>query len=556
VGNKLFYFTQSEVQQFRQENKNGYTLLYIPNIFYEKSLVFKNWCNYYGDINFGIKALSAFFLYPPRYSATWILLVLLLVLYKNKLSKFGAFLVRHKKGAGLVLFGAILFIAFVLRWNGYVRHSGWTDEIHSATVTGNPTLPFLAIFNDNGNPPFYFMLLRWWFMLFGWTEEAGTMLSVVLGTLACGTLYVFVKPFFGSKTALCAAFFVAISGFVIGYSQEMRSYIFKICFVPLAGFAFLNCVKRISFKNVLLYIVLGACIVNAHYYGILFIMANFFFFVFYKFQTRSWKWKQIIAFSAANIVIALSFMPFFLYMILVNNYNFSREFKPGVGHVFLFCVLAVLVISFFIFKKDLRKQNERFGVMDSRQILFSGYILVCPILIYCLSFGISFVKPMITFRYLWPVCAPFMFALAAVFVRSVSAQRNLRYLTPLLVYMFAVALNGIIPDIPSGGTEGYREARAYIAADTAAHTDQRAALLIDTSENAKYYGYAALPVYSPDSTFDVLYVYNDIFHMHEMEMYDTMRDKHISDSNILKVYFDYNYPREDGGMIIKKYLRE
>jgi hypothetical protein len=54
VGNKLFYFTQSEIQQFRQEQKNGYTLLYLPNFFYEKSLVFKNWCNYYGDINFGL----------------------------------------------------------------------------------------------------------------------------------------------------------------------------------------------------------------------------------------------------------------------------------------------------------------------------------------------------------------------------------------------------------------------------------------------------------------------------------------------------------------------
>jgi uncharacterized membrane protein len=130
------------------------------------------------------------------------------------------------------MLGLIVATALMLRWNGYIRHSGWTDEIFAAVHAGNPNLPFISTFGDSGNLPFYFILLRYWFTLFGWTESLGTMLSVLLGTGAFFFLYALVKPFMGRKTTLYAALFVALSGFAIGYSQEMRAYILKMFLVP------------------------------------------------------------------------------------------------------------------------------------------------------------------------------------------------------------------------------------------------------------------------------------------------------------------------------------
>ncbi|GHV32839.1 hypothetical protein AGMMS4952_23960 [Spirochaetia bacterium] len=139
-------------------------------------------------------------------------------------------------------------------------------------------------------------------------------------------------------------------------------------------------------------------------------------------------------------------------------------------------------------------------------------------------------------------------------VSCIGSQQKLKFAVPFVVYMFIVGLNGIIPDIPSGGTEAYKEARAYIAADAAAHPDRKAAMLDNAPQNAAYYGFPDLSLYSPGSPVNVLYVYNDIFHMHEIEVYDDLRSHAINSKGMLKIYFDYDYPRADGGMIFKKYF--
>jgi hypothetical protein len=556
VGNKVFYFPHEDIQKFTRKDRNGYALFYLPGIFYERSLVFRNWSNYYGDLNFGIKALSAFFLYPARYAFPWFFLILLLSLHKKSVSNFYSFTLRNRETAAGILLCMIVAAAFVLRWNGYVRHSGWTDEIYSAVRAGNPNLPFMSTFGDTGNPPFYFILLRYWFRLFGWTESSGTMLSVLLGTGAVFTLYALIRPFMGRKPALYAVFFAALSGSAIGYSQEMRPYILKMFLAPLVSLAFLNMLKTMSVKNILFYLLPSICMVNSHYYGILFIMANYVFFVLFMVCRHGWDWKKFILFTLANGLLALSFLPFFLYMVLYQRYNFVREFTPQPGHGFLMGTIVVFAVSFFVFRKTIMDRITEAGILKKEQHLFVAYIVLVPAFIFILSYVISFFRPMIAFRYLWPVNVPFFFALAAIFIFCISSQKKFAFAVPLLVHMFAVGLNGIIPDIPSGGTEGYKEARSYIAADAAAHPDRKPVMLENAPQNAAYYGFDPLPVYSVDESWDVLYGLNDIFDLHEIDIYEKMIEENINPDNLLKIYFDDEPPQGDGGMIFKKYKQK
>jgi hypothetical protein len=293
--------------------------------------------------------------------------------------------------------------------------------------------------------------------------------------------------------------------------------------------------------------------VNSHYYGILFIMANYLFFILFMAYHHAWDWKKFIVFTLVNGVLALSFLPFFLYMVLYQRYNFVREFTPSIGHGFLMGVIVVFSISFFAFRKTIMDKIADTGILKKEQLLFTAYIVLVPAFIFTLSYGISFFRPMITFRYLWPISAPFFFALAAVFIYCVQSRKELAFAAPLLVYMFAAGLNGINPDIPGRGAEGYREARAYIAADAAAHPDRKPVMLENAPQNAAYYGFAALPAYSAEESYDVLYGLNDIFHLHEMEMYENMERKNIDPGNMLKIFFDFDQPTGDGGMIFKKY---
>jgi hypothetical protein len=555
VGNKLFYFTHDDIQQFKKINKDGYMLYYLPDVFYTKSLVFKNWSNYYGDINLGIKALTAFFVYPAQYIFTWVFLILLVYLHKEWIYKRYTGLIKIRRNLMIhILFIAIVIGGLALRLNGFVRHSGWTDEIASAVRHGNPQDPITGVMSDPGNPPFYYLLLRFCFMVFGWSEETGTLLSVFLGTCAIITIYFFISPFMGKRAAMYGALFTALSGFIIGYSQEMRAYIFKICMAPLVSLCLLRIMQSFSVKHLFLYIALCVCIVNSHYYGIILVMANFLFFVCAMIYRRSWNTKKFIGFFAANAVIAASFLPFFLYMTFQKGYNFEREFTPQTGHIFLFAIILVFLPCFFLFKNKLRKLNFLLCNNRPESLYFTPYCILIPAFIFCCAFLISLVKPMITFRYLWPICAPYLFALAAVCISRSAIKGSGRFAEILLAYMVVAGLHRIIPDIPSGGTEGYKEARAYIAADAAAHPERKAALLEDTSSIAAYYGYENLPVYHAGEQYDVIYVLNDIFHMHEIEMYENIREHKMDADNMLKIRFDYDYPRGDGSVIFKKFF--
>jgi hypothetical protein len=373
----------------------------------------------------------------------------------------------------------------------------------------------------------------------------------------------------GRKTALCAAFFTAISGFAIGYSQEMRAYILKMFLVPLVSLTFLNALKKMSVKNIILYLLLSACIVNSHYYGILLIMANYLFFVFFMAWHHSWNWKKFIVFTFVNGLLALSFLPFFLYMLLHRHYDFVRDFTPQPGHSFLMGVIIVFAVSFFIFRKTFGKTmvNRAAGMLKKKQrsCAFVAYSILVPAFIFTLSYGLSFFRPMISFRYLWPVNAPFFFALAAALVFCVhsfaatahsffaypgpqkKSQKKCAFAAPLLASLFAVGLSGTRPDIPSGGVEGYKEARAYIAADAAAHPERMSVMLENAPQNAAYYGFEVLPPYSEDVPYDVLYVLNDIFDLHEIDMYEKLTAKNIDADNLLKIYLTMNTPVETAG---------
>ncbi|MDR3355643.1 MAG: hypothetical protein LBO04_00435 [Spirochaetaceae bacterium] len=103
--------------------------------------------------------------------------------------------------------------------------------------------------------------------------------------------------------------------------------------------------------------------------------------------------------------------------------------------------------------------------------------------------------------------------------------------------------------IPGGGTEAYKEAREYIAKDAASHPEYKSAMLDNAPDIAAYYGYPDMPLYSPQGGFDILYVFNSIFIMHEPDMYEELLRHKLDDANILKVRVN------DETVVYKKYLK-
>ena len=547
IGNKLCYYSNADIQQFEKKETDGNTLFFIPNLYYSKSLFIKNWVNYYGDFNIALKLFCNFLLYPFRFIFSYLFLIALLVLHRKYLQVAYVRMTERLALWAAVCLALVTALGFMLRINGYVRHSAWTDEIYSAVRAGNPTFPFGAVFTDPGNPPFYFMLLRWWFMLFGWSEETGTMLPVLLGTAAIPALYCLVQKNYGLQAALAASFFMAISGFAVGYSHEMRAYILKMVLVPVTSYCFFRFLKKQSIPNLVLYIVPSILIVNAHYYGILYVMANFLFYCLLKINRGSLDWKKVLVFLAGNIVIALSFMPYFLYQFVVKNYNFERDFFPGPDHTAIMLIILVLAVLALVYRGKVTKISSL--LFTRRQSVFAWYVLAMPVLIFAIAYLLSLVKPMVSFRYLMPVTYPFFLTFIALLISVCESHLKMRFACVLLMWMAASALYGVKPGIPGGGYASYRQARAFIAADAAAHPGEKAAMLDNAPENARYYGHDVLPAYNGEANYDVLYVFNDIFVMREIEQYKRLIASGLNDDNTLFII-----PNEEV-VVFKKYLR-
>jgi hypothetical protein len=303
-----------------------------------------------------------------------------------------------------------------------------------------------------------------------------------------------------------------------------------MAFAPLIAFLFFRVIKKCSFVNLILYVIPCVIIVNAHYYGILFVMANFVFYCVYCFLQKE-RIGSILKFLAANIIIALSFMPFFLYKIFVEHYNFKRDFTIRPDHSFIFALFTFLMIIAFINRKKIASFSF---IADGKKIGWA-YILSIPAFIFMLSFLISIKNPMIAYRYLMPINYPFLLSIAAAAI--VALPKNKAGVTAqiLLGLLLGNSLYGSKADIPGGGYEYYRESRRFITLDAEAHPEQKACMLDNAPHLAAYYHEPEMPLYKPDERYDVVYVFNREFDMHEHQMYDALFKAGLDDTNMLKI---------------------
>ena len=359
IGNKLFYFSSSDIQEWLKrggDKENGHVVLPVPGLRYTPSLVIKNWTNYYGDFNLAIMGIFDFLFHPARYALTYFFILCMIYIYKNYVSSVYRSL-RGKNWIQPALFVIIILTGFALRINGFLRTSGWLDELYSSVVS-SPRLPFLQTFSDPGNPPLYYMLLRLAFTLFGWSEPVGKMVSVVLGTLTIVSVYVMTLRSGSKKAALLAALFMALSMYAVGFSQEMRSNIMRMFLVPLCAAFFLDLQKRASPENMVLYCLSCICLANTHYFGVIFIMANFIYYFCCFFVSKKRDRNNAALFVCANVIAALSFLPFFIITALrgaLADMEFNSSIKPPGIPVFI--LMFVVIVFFYCRNTFMEKKN-------------------------------------------------------------------------------------------------------------------------------------------------------------------------------------------------------
>jgi Dolichyl-phosphate-mannose-protein mannosyltransferase len=215
-----------------------------------------------------------------------------------------------KKTALLVL-GGLIVVGLILRL--IVTRGIWLDEaisIHQAHLSLHDL--FRNLYYGDRVPPLHHLALWLTIKIFGNSEFAVRLPSLIAGTLVIPVLYELGRELYDRRTGLIAAGFAAISPLLVWYSQEVRMYSFVALFGLLALLMQLRVIRDGTMGNWAAYILATAALLWSHYFGVLLIVVQQLIFVAVIFQRRQNKEPVralALGFAYSAAILAMQLVP-------------------------------------------------------------------------------------------------------------------------------------------------------------------------------------------------------------------------------------------------------
>lgn len=274
-------------------------------------------------------------------------------------------LVRYEPPASVsrALLAVIILVAILLRFPSLGDQSLWRDEAATWLQINGSLADVLSRTATDNYPPLYNLLAWISVQLFGSAEWVLRLPSAVLGVLNVVLLYGLGARIGGRATGLIAATLLALSGYHIWYSQEARMYALLACAATAHAWAMVHFLDRPRADRALLLALSGIPLIYAHPYGALTWVGIGVGAVWTILLRRDWK--ALISLVGAELLVALSFVPWGLILIGRAQSIVDEGFwigQPTPAYILLqwrkvtsaLFILLVLATPFLIF---LRRKN-------------------------------------------------------------------------------------------------------------------------------------------------------------------------------------------------------
>ena len=205
----------------------------------------------------------------------------------------------------------MLVVGLILRLIS-LNQSLWLDEATSAMAAKmSLSQMFTSFLPGDFHPPLYYLLLRLWSGIFGYSEIALRIPSVVFGVLTIYVIYLIGKKIYDKKTAIVASALLATSGLHIYYSQEARMYSLATFLASLSVYLFLQ-------ESWIFFSVILALLGMTDYVSLIILPAIWVYAIVRK-RNKAW-WKKFLISHIPLIAVFAVWMPTFL-----------RQLKNGVS---------------------------------------------------------------------------------------------------------------------------------------------------------------------------------------------------------------------------------
>src|SRR5437588_1131637 len=146
----------------------------------------------------------------------------------------------------------------------------WMDEALSTGIASHSLSAIPGVLHHDGSPPLYYLVLHVWISVFGSSESATHVLSLLLGLLTIPAGAWAAWSLFGRRAGLVAAVLFALNPFITAYSQETRMYTLMALLGLLATAGFIHGFIYRRRRFLILFGVCQALLLYTHAWGIFF----------------------------------------------------------------------------------------------------------------------------------------------------------------------------------------------------------------------------------------------------------------------------------------------
>lgn len=206
----------------------------------------------------------------------------------------------------------LTIIGFILRFYNLGFNSLWLDEAatHSFAIMSIPDI-WKATAGGEFNPPLFYWIEHLMLMI-GNNEVILRFIPTLLGVLTIPIIYFVGKEFMDRNVGIIAAAAIAVSPFLIFYSQEARAYSMMLFFVALSMIFYFKSLKTHDLKNWTLFSIFSALALWSHFYAFIIILSLFLYAIILQIKDIRKNLQRLKMIATSIIIFIILCLPLIL----------------------------------------------------------------------------------------------------------------------------------------------------------------------------------------------------------------------------------------------------
>ena len=298
----------------------------------------------------------------------------------------------NKNYKSLHVYLLFTFIAFVCRYYLFDGRDSWHDEWHSIYVADpniSNELTLQRFYGDKGDyfltefyPSLYLFILKYFFMIFGYTDDNGRWLSLIFGTITVPLAMYLTKILSNSKNYYFTGFLITFNLFLAWQSLEIRAHSIFVASTLFNIIIFFKILEKKNFISYFLYFISSVFLLSIWpITGAIFFGKTIFLIKEYLIKKKI-EIKIFIIFGLiliTYIILNIDYLKFNLareyhYTSLYKSFFVNFHFRSFFGSVILGGIFLIL-FSFLFFKniKEIIFKNSKDNILI--YIILSSYFL-------------------------------------------------------------------------------------------------------------------------------------------------------------------------------------